>query len=129
MNAKPIHLGPPTVREGGPSEGRIQDEVVLALSKARRPGELVLWRNNLSTALMPDGSYVKLGVGGKGAADLIGIYRSRFIAVEMKRPGQKQRPEQVRFQQLVESIGGTYVVIDSVEGALNWLEEMRRKYP
>lgn len=122
---KPIHLGPATVKSGAPSEGRIQDEIRKALG---REPDLFLFRNNISTAKMPDGSHVRLGVGGVGAADLIGAFRGRFVAAEIKRPGEKLRPEQARWRDALVRRGCEHVVLTSVEEAMEWLEGLRRKY-
>ena len=56
-----------------------------------------------------------------GSADLIGIYKGRFVAMEVKLPGQKPRPDQVRFLQHVEDMGGIAGVVTSVEDALELL--------
>lgn len=44
--------------------------------------------------------------------------------VEVKAPGKKQRPEQVSFQQHVESLGHTYLVVDSVDQIIQWVKEL-----
>lgn len=99
------------------SESALQDAIRLALGNV--PG-LVLWRNNIGVAEMR-GYKVRFGVGGPGGADLIGCYRGRFVAVEIKTPTGRQSPDQKTFQQLVESKGGTYVILRSVDEALAWI--------
>lgn len=123
---KPIRLRSATVKSGAPSEGRIQDDIRAALG---RDPDVFFFRNNQSTAMMPDGSYVRLGVGGVGAADLIGAFRGRFVGIEIKRPGEKLRPEQERWREALLRRGCEHAVLTSVDEALAWLEEMRRKYP
>lgn len=118
----PIHLGPDMTRQNQPSEGRIQDEIRLALG---REPDLILFRNNVSTAMMPNGQYVAFGVGGKGASDLVGAFRGRAVFVEVKRPGQSLRPEQVTFRRLVESKGCIYVVLHSAEEAVQWIARLK----
>ena len=100
------------------TEGAIQDAIRLALSAV--PG-LVLWRNNIGTAEMR-GYRVKFGVGGPGGADLIGLWSGRFVAIEIKTPTGRQSPDQRLFQQLVESKGGEYVILRSVDDAKRWVE-------
>jgi len=103
-------------------ESQIQDAIRLELG---RDPDLVLWRNNIGMAWMRDGSPVRFGVGGPGAADLVGLYRGRFVALEIKTPTGRQTPEQKTFQQLVERKGGIYVVMRSVEDARAWLASLR----
>lgn len=71
-----------------------------------RTSHLVDWmRNNVGF----DAEHrVHYGCGGKGAADLLGIERStgRFVACEVKRPGQRPRPDQQRFLERVALSGG-----------------------
>ena len=96
-------------------ESLLQDRIRLALG---RVPELVLFRNNCGY----DGEKrVRYGVGSPGGADLIGVYRSRFVAVEIKTPTGRQSDDQKRFQQLIESKGGEYVILRSVEDAEAWV--------
>lgn len=97
-------------------ESALQDEIRLALG---RVDGLVLWRNNIGVAEMR-GYKVRFGVGGPGGADLIGCYRGRFVAVEIKTPTGRQSDEQRMFQRLVEGKGGIYVVLRSVDEAVAW---------
>lgn len=100
------------------TESQLQDRIRLALGSV--PG-LVLWRNNCGTAGIR-GYPIKFGVANPGGSDLIGIYNGRFTAVEIKTPTGRQSPDQVRFQKLVESKGGEYVILRSVEDALAWVK-------
>lgn len=104
------------------NESQIQDEVRLALGS---DPDLVLWRNNIGMAWMRNGAPVKFGVGGPGGADLIGLYRGRFVAIELKTPVGRQSKEQKTYQQLVERKGGVYVVLRSADEARAWLAGMR----
>jgi hypothetical protein len=103
------------------TESQLQDAVRLALGA---DPELLLLRNNIGKAEIR-GRWVAYGVGGPGGADLIGIFRGRFVAVEIKTATGRQSPEQRMFQQLVERKGGVYVVLRSVEDAITWLESMK----
>lgn len=100
------------------TESQLQDAIRLALGAV--PG-LVLWRNNIGTAEIR-GCPVKFGVGNPGGADLIGIYNGRFTAVEIKTPTGRQSPEQKRFENLVISRGGEYVILRSVDDAIAWVK-------
>lgn len=101
-------------------ESQLQDEIRLALG--RIPG-LALFRNNIGLADV-HGRKIRFGVGGPGGADLIGLYNGRFVAVEIKTPRGKQTEEQQTFQRLVESKGGAYVVLRSVDDALTWIASL-----
>jgi hypothetical protein len=46
------------------------------------------------------------------------------VAFEVKRPGQKQRPSQVVFQERWEKAGGFYRVVRSVDDAVSALREL-----
>lgn len=54
-----------------------------------------------------------------GVSDIIVIRNGIFIALEVKRPGGKQRPSQVEFQKGVERAGGKYFVVASVTDVIN----------
>jgi len=97
-------------------ESLLQDRIRLALGTV--PG-LCLWRNNCGY----DGERrVRYGVGSPGGADLIGVFNGRFVAVEIKTPQGRQSEDQRRFQSLVESKGGEYVILRSVEDAQAWID-------
>lgn len=96
-------------------ESALQDEIRLALGRV--PG-LVLWRNNCG---FDADRKVRYGVGSPGGADLIGLYRGRFLAVEIKTPTGRQSNEQRTFQALVEAKGGVYAILRSVDEALAWV--------
>ena len=81
---------------------------------------LVDWhRNNVGVARI-SGYTVRYGVGGNGGSDLIGILRGsgRFIACEVKRPGQKPTIGQKKFIDRINRAGGLAFVATSVEDVL-----------
>lgn len=101
------------------SEARIQDEIRAALGKIER---LVLWRNNVGLARHFDPKThetqtVKYGLAN-GSADLVGLLDGRFIALEVKKPGESPTDEQVRWLELVRKCGGFAAVVTSAEDAL-----------
>lgn len=104
------------------TESQLQDAIRLELG---RDPDLVLWRNNCGLAWMKNGAPVRFGVGSPGGADLIGVFRGRFVAVEIKTPTGRQSAEQRQFQQLVERKGGVYIILRTVEDARAWLATMR----
>lgn len=81
-----------------------------------------LFRNQRGRYQTPEGQWVAYGVGPDGASDLIGWTRDgRFAAVEIKRPGEKLRPDQKQFIDLVIAAGGRAGVAygpEDVEGVL-----------
>ncbi len=112
-------------------EAEIQDRVRLELGDPTKY-PLILWRNNTGQMIDANGRRVVFGCGGKGAADLIGIWthadgRGQFVAIELKVEKGKQTPEQRTYQALIESRGGIYAVVRSVDEARQWAEEMRSK--
>ena len=92
------------------SEGLLQDRIRLALNHP----EAIWWRNNCGYDAT---NRVRYGVGSPGGSDLIGMFRGRSVFAEVKTPTGRLSPDQVRFQNLVTSKGGLYVVLRSVEDA------------
>ncbi len=68
--------------------------------------------------------HVRYGLAEE-SADLIACCWGRFVSIEMKRPGAKPRPGQLRWIELVESFGGVAGWADSVEGAVAIVERAR----
>lgn len=82
---------------------------------------LRLWRANVLVAQDKSGRVVRSGV--KGQADISGILMGgRRIEIEVKTATGQQRPEQKKWQAMIERFGGLYVLarsVDDVERALN----------
>jgi len=86
-----------------------------------KPG-IRLFRNNVGTALYPDGSRVAYGLC-PGAADIIGWQSveiagrtvARFVAIEVKGPRTPLRLAQRAFLDRVAEAGGVAVVARSLE--------------
>ena len=93
------------------SERDVQRDIQLQTS------HLVAWFRNQVGHYEQDGRHITYGIGGKGGADLIGIRRrdGRFVAVEVKAPGNKPRAEQVQFLDMVRRCGGIALWADNVE--------------
>lgn len=106
-------------------ESQIQDAVRLVLGAEP---DAVWWRNNIGRAQL-HGHTIAFGVGGPGGADLLGVFRGIFTAVEIKSADGRQTEEQRRFEQLVRRKGGIYVVLRSADDAHAWLAELRRTVP
>ncbi len=108
-------------------EGNISRLIMIAASKATHR----LWLNTRGsgwvgqvaaksgdTVTLRNARPVTYGVGPNGASDLIGFARIKvtpdmvgrelaiFVAVEVKVPGEKPRPDQEAFIRLVQAAGG-----------------------
>lgn len=70
------------------------------------------WRNN-SGAYRAGARFVRFGY--VGSADILGVVRGRFLAVECKAGKNVQSDSQLEFQAAVERCGGVYVLAYSVE--------------
>jgi hypothetical protein len=57
----------------------------------------------------------------KGISDLVGIWQGRYLAIEVKRPGGRLRPDQQRFIDRVRIEGGIAFVARSVDDVISGL--------
>lgn len=85
------------------------------------------WRNNTGVA-ETRGYTIRYGLGN-GSADLIGVFRGRFVAVEVKTPTGRQSEDQKRWQALVEGKRGVYAIVRSENDARELLADLHRRYP
>lgn len=65
------------------------------------------------------GIYAKAGV-----SDILACIRGRFVAIEVKRPGQKPSALQVNFINAINSIGGLAFWADNLEDVKDKLKEL-----
>ena len=81
---------------------------------------LRIWRNNRADARFGN-RVVKCGIDGQ--ADLSGILwpSGRRLEIECKAAKRGQSPAQINFQQMIESMGGLYVLARSVDDVRNAL--------
>ena len=63
-------------------------------------------------------------VAGKtsGRPDIVGCYRGRYVAIELKRPGAKPRKIQKAYLRLIELAGGITIVASEIEPIAEVLE-------
>lgn len=130
--------------KGKPLESPIRDAIRAALSAL--PG-VVLWRNNTGMLRDRNGTPLRFGLA-QGSADLVGIvqvtvYRpvqgprmgvddwkaatlGRFFACEVKRPGERPSIDQYAWLDVVNAAGGYGCWADSVESAIDHVNEARR---
>lgn len=67
------------------------------------------------------------GVGSKpGVPDIIACYRGRFIGIEAKVPGGRQRFEQKDRQREIEAAGGIYLLAYDLETVSEALDDIER---
>lgn len=57
----------------------------------------------------------------KGVSDLLGCYKGRMVAIEIKRPGRKPTPHQERFLAQVRNEGGIAFWADSLDTVIEQL--------
>jgi hypothetical protein len=107
-------------------EIQIQDDVRLVLGADRSS---VWWRNNVGTAKTERGTTITFGLS-PGSADLIGCFRGRFVAVELKTEVGRQSKNQKLWQGQVEDRGGgIYAIVRSEDDARALLVELHRRFP
>jgi hypothetical protein len=107
------------------TESQLQDRARLIFGA---DPAICLWRNNCGVAEIR-GHKIRFGVGNPGGADLLGLFRGRFIAVEIKTATGRQTPEQRLYQQCVERHGGLYFIVRSENDAGALLAELHRRFP
>lgn len=57
-------------------------------------------------------------IGSKGEPDVQGVLRGQFVAVEVKKPGEKRKPHQFEYAKRIEMSGGIAVVATSPDEAV-----------
>lgn len=106
------------------TESQLMDRVRLVLGA---DPAAVFWRNNTGVA-ETRGYTIRYGLGN-GSADLIGLFRGRFVAVEVKTPAGRQSEDQKRWQSLVESKHGIYAIVRSEDDARDLLAMLHARFP
>jgi hypothetical protein len=107
------------------SESLLQDRVRLILGA---DSACVFWRNNVGVATTERGTKIKFGLF-PGSADLIGVFRGRFVGIELKTPIGRQTPEQKKWQACLEAHGGIYAIVRSEDEARALLADLHRRFP
>jgi len=104
----------------------MENETAILQRVRLRASELgaIVWRNNTGKLQDVTGRWVQFGLC-TGSSDLIGIYKGRFLAIEVKAPGKEPTPEQLNFIQQVKKAGGVAGGVtspDELENVLNTQE-------
>ncbi len=107
------------------TESQLQDKVRLIFGA---DPACALSRNNQGVADIR-GYKVRFGCWNPGGGDLLGLFRGRYIEVEVKTPTGRQSPEQRQHQHMVESKGGLYFIVRSEDDARAVLAELHRRFP
>jgi len=109
----------------GVKHSKLKNEVLLSLG--RRP-DVLIWNN-------PTGLFVPFGregapvkCGNPGQADVLAVVapRGRLVGIECKTGSGVQSDDQKNWQAALESRGGVYGVVRSVEEALALIETAKR---
>ena len=112
-------------------EADISDEIRARLAKIP---EVTLWRNNVGALQDKNGTWLRYGLA-PGSADLIGVLAvklampwgppgmdrtvtvGRFLAIEVKKPGEKPTEDQRGWLEVVRKAGGLVGVCTSADEA------------
>jgi hypothetical protein len=93
----------------------LEREVLKAVLEFLQWKGIFCWRQNQGAIPLPQGGFRRF-VGLKGVSDILGIVGSgRFLAIEVKGPKGRLRPDQEEFLSRVASLGGVAIVCSSVE--------------
>lgn len=84
-------------------------------------GALVVKVNNVGI-MKSNGSFIP--PRQKGVSDLIICYKGRFIAIEVKIPGNKPTPFQLAFIEQVKSAGGIGEVMYSFDELKSYIDKL-----
>lgn len=99
------------LRRSDPREADILHEVLAAL-RLHYPSPGAWWERANSGGMKRGKRFVRFGVGD-GCPDILGCVGGRFVAVEVKRPGEKIRDNQAAWKVRHVAAGGVCVVATS----------------
>lgn len=85
------------------------------------------WRQNASMNRKEYKGTVRYfkSVSVPGISDIMGIWNGKPLAIEVKRPGEKLRPDQIEFLQKFSNAGGIAIVAYRVEDVIESLNQFR----
>jgi hypothetical protein len=101
-------------------EHAVQQAILARLGAV--PG-LLVWRNNVGAAANSRGQWVRYGVAGSADVLIVAGPAGRFFALEVKSAISKPTARQVAWGKAVQAAGGVYLVVRSVDEAVNGLRE------
>lgn len=106
------------------SEAKIQQEIVIWYTnnyclKHHEPREIIFHvANEGQHRLVPIGLLA-------GVSDLIFTHRSEMIFCEVKRPGKRQRKQQVEFQKRITALGFDYFIAYDLEDFILYIKNKK----
>lgn len=100
-------------------EADIQRDVMKELSNLGA----IVWRNNTGMLRDQNGTPVRFGLC-VGSSDIIGIWKGKFLAVEVKTPRGKVTDAQLNFIEAVNRAGGIAFVARSKKDVKNVLTHL-----
>jgi hypothetical protein len=93
-------------------ESDIQKQILDYLKLKR----VVCFKHRNVGIMKPNGSYIPLAFGEKGISDVIGcLPDGRFLAIEVKKPGGRPKPEQKEFIASVNRNNGVGIIAYSLD--------------
>lgn len=102
-----------------PSEQEIQKQILDYL----RIRKFVCFKHHSTGSTVRNGEVVFLAYGQKGISDIICCSpKGNFVAIEVKKPGNKPSPEQLDFIERVKATGAIAFVAYSVQDVLDVFE-------
>lgn len=100
------------------SERELMNQILDALN--RLPNSLFMhYDNNPGYSPELDARMKRSRFVLKGAADIVGISNGKSIAIEIKLPGEKARPDQIAFLEKWKRCGGLAGVAISIDTAMD----------
>ena len=100
-------------------------KALLALSKLKNTRA---WNNETGVAIRMDGKgYVSYGL--VGSSDIIGISGGKFLAVEIKIGKDNLKPQQIKFKEMIISLGGLYFEIRNEGDIENTIKVLSGQIP
>lgn len=101
----------------GTPEGYVVKAVSDYLSYMEKTGKGIWWLCRNMTYNANAGCMIKNHnpINKNGLSDIMGVYRGKFYALEVKAPKGRQSPSQKDFEGNVESHGAVYILVRGIE--------------
>jgi len=98
------------------SEASIQSQILEWLGY----GQGFFWRNNTGALAIGEGKARRyFRAGTPGSADILGVYKGRAVAFEVKTATGKVSQSQKQFEQAFTNAGGVYRVVRSLNDVID----------
>ena len=106
------------------SEKEIQNTIIEWLNAKR----IFCYRQNSGSFIDKAKHYYKFA-SIDGLPDIVVIVRGRYIGLEVKRKGGKQRDSQIETERAIKNAGGNYFTVYSLEEAMASIESTQKNLP